>query len=201
MIFGLFTRKTSQSLIDALHGEIMAQARQTAFYSEYGVPDTLEGRFEMVALHGALAVRRLTQLPNPGPDMAQELMDAIFRHFDVALREIGVGDLTVPKRMKTLAAGFLGRARSYLATLDGPGRENLTQALARNVFGLGESEDKPVTSPEQLAQSGAVRLAVYVRTLEAAYGSANLREFLAGKVPAVDPAAIAVVPSGPGVTA
>jgi len=198
LVFGLFARKSSLTLIDAIHGEIMAQARQSAFYSEYGVPDTLEGRFEMVALHGALAVRRLTQLPQPGPDMAQELIDAIFRHFDVALREIGVGDLTVPKRMKNLAAGFLGRARSYLATIDGPGRENLTQALARNVFGLGESEEKPETSAERLRESGAVRLAVYVRALEAAYGGANLREFLAGKVPAVDPAAIAVLPAGHG---
>lgn len=190
MIFNLFRRNANEDLIDALHGEIMAQARQSAFFTGYGVPDSVEGRFEMVALHGAMAIRRLMQLPQPGPALAQDVTDAIFRHFDDALREMGVGDLTVPKRMKKLASGFLGRAKSYRAALDGPGRESLTQAIARNIYGLGESEDQPETSPQALKDSGAVRMAVYVRTLETVYASARIEDFLAGKLPAVEAAGV-----------
>ena len=67
-----------------------------------GVPDTFEGRFESLTLHAALLVRRLRAAEAPGPDMAQHLVDTVFRHFDRTLREMGVGDTTVPKRMKLL---------------------------------------------------------------------------------------------------
>lgn len=181
MIFGLFRRKANDDVIDAIHGEIMAQARQSAFFANHGVPDTVEGRFEMVALHGALAIRRLEQLAAPGPELAQELTDSIFRHFEVALREMGVGDMTVPKRMKKLASGFLGRTARYRAALEAGDLAPLIQALGHNVFGEGEG---PGVGQKPDA-AGAVALAHYVAALEKVYAGAGLEGFMAGRVPGV----------------
>src|SRR4051812_10164704 len=87
MIFGLFRRSSNQAIIDRLHGEIMASARQPALFLDFGAPDTLEGRFEALTLIATLHVRRLMALGPPGPEIAQQLTDALFAHFDVALRE------------------------------------------------------------------------------------------------------------------
>ncbi len=104
----LFGRASNRRLIERLHGEIVAAARNRVLFTDFGIEDTFEGRFESVVLHAALALRRLHALPAPGPDIAQDLADALFRNFEVALREIGVGDANVPKRMKAMAEAFLG---------------------------------------------------------------------------------------------
>ncbi len=133
----LLGRKQAQAnrrTIEALHDGIVAAARQPAFYLDYGVADTFEGRFEMLALLAGLALRRLNATAAPGPEVAQRLVDTLFRKLDPALREMGVGDLAIPKRMKRLASDFLGRNAAYDAALrqDGSG---LAAALSRNVFG------------------------------------------------------------------
>src|SRR6476620_7868248 len=107
MIFGLFRRSANERVIERLHGEIMAAVRQPSLYADYGVPDTFEGRFEMLILLSTLVVRRLAKLPSPGPEIAQDLTDKIFSEIDAAMREMGVGDLAVPKRIKKMAAAFL----------------------------------------------------------------------------------------------
>jgi cytochrome b pre-mRNA-processing protein 3 len=111
----LFRRAANGRVIDRLHGDIMAAARQPALYLRLGVPDTFEGRFEIFGLLAIATIRRLRELPPPGAEMAQDLTDAIFRHLDIMLREMGVGDLTVPKRVRALAAVFVDRARVYTA--------------------------------------------------------------------------------------
>jgi cytochrome b pre-mRNA-processing protein 3 len=105
-------RRANRTLIDQLHGKIVAAARRPALYAELGVPDTYDGRFEMVALHAGLVMRRLTGLSGMGEELAQELADSVFRHFDVALREIGIGDVAVPKRLKRMAEAFYGRNKA-----------------------------------------------------------------------------------------
>src|SRR5271165_3215938 len=113
----MLQRSRNVRVIDRLHGEIVAAARRPVFYREFGVEDTFEGRFEVFTLHAVLSIRQLGRYPSPGRDMAQDLTDSIFRHFDVMLREIGVGDLSVPKRVKSMAEAFLGRAAAYDAAL------------------------------------------------------------------------------------
>ena len=88
-VFNLFRKSRNRPLIDRLHGEIMAGARQPVFFVEYGVADTLEGRFEILCLVSTIALRAMSALPEPGPGIAQEVTDSLFAHFDVALREIG----------------------------------------------------------------------------------------------------------------
>ena len=178
MIFRLFRKNPNEALIARLHGEIMTQARNPLLFMDYGVADTPEGRFEMVALHVLAAVRRLNGLPEPGPLLAQELTDAMFAHFDIAFREMGVADTTVPKRMKKYASAWLGRARVYGAELDGGSQPALAEALARNVYGSTDAH---------LPQ--AQRLSRYLFALEAIAGRAGLEEFTQGPAPSADPAA------------
>ncbi len=176
MIFKLFRRNPNEALITRLHGEIMTHARNPVLFTDYGVADTPEGRFEMVALHVLMAVRRLNECPSPGPELAQDLTDAMFRHFDIAFREMGISDTTVPKRMKKFASAWLGRARAYGAALDAGDELALSEALARNVYGIsGEA-------PEQ-----ARRLSRYMVEVGQAFREAPVETFLTGELPSLGP--------------
>ena len=179
MVFGWFRKKPHEAVIARLHGEIMAQARNPVLFTDYGVADTPEGRFEMVALHVLAAVRGLAAQPEPGPELAQELTDAMFTHVDIAFREMGVSDTTVPKRMKKYASAWLGRARVYGSALDAGDAAELAKALARNVHGEVE------TTPAE-----AHRLARYLMALEKSCRAASLAPFAEGPPPAIDPASI-----------
>src|SRR5262245_49562483 len=109
----IWSRRTPRkATINALYGTIVAQARLPAFYMSYGVPDTVEGRFELLVLHHALTARRLAGEPATAP-LGPALFDHFCRDLDHNLREMGVGDLTVPKRMTGFAEAFFGRARAY----------------------------------------------------------------------------------------
>ena len=173
MIFAMFRRSGNQKVIDRLHGDIVAAVRQPALYADYGVEDTFEGRFELLTLFATLLVRRLALLPSPAPEAAQELTDRIFSELDAAMREMGVGDLAVPKRIKKFAAAFLGRRNAYDAALGAASQDQLVAALARNVFGLH--------TPEGTAK--AMRLARYALAAEAALGAASLETLMKGSAP------------------
>ena len=130
MILGLFRKNPRAPLVDGLHRRVAEAARAPVLYARLGVPDTVEGRFEALALHLVLVLRRLRRLPPPAKEVAQDLVDAFFRHLDATLREIGVGDMGVPKRMKKLAQAFYGRAASYDAALDSADTVRVAAALA-----------------------------------------------------------------------
>lgn len=118
---------------------IVAQARDSAFYVGYGVPDTVDGRFDLVVLHLWMVLRRL----GPAAD-SQKLAQGLFDHFcgdmDANLREMGVGDMTVPKRMQAFGEAFYGRSVAYDAAL-AEGHDALARALDKNVFN-GRSPDQ-----------------------------------------------------------
>lgn len=108
-------------------------SRRPEFFGPDRVADTMEGRFEMMALNGALAMLRLQADPGLRP-LAQEFADRLFSQFDAGLREAGTGDTVVPKRMHKLAGDFYGRMDAYRAALADPA--GLERALARNVWRL-----------------------------------------------------------------
>jgi cytochrome b pre-mRNA-processing protein 3 len=118
----------------ALYGAAVAAARAPAYFVQLGVADTLDGRFDLVGLFAALVIRRLRALPGPGPALAQAVFDAMFADMDFNLRELGVGDLSLPKRMKEMWEGFHGRALAYQAVLEAGDLQGLEAALARNVW-------------------------------------------------------------------
>lgn len=128
---GLFRAKTAPE-VTALYQAIVAQARRPGFYARHGVPDSVDGRFELIALHMFLVLQRLKAV---GEDaVAQQLFDTMFADMDQSLREMGAGDLGVARRVRAMAEGLYGRIAAYEAGLEGDD-ERLTQALRRNLFG------------------------------------------------------------------
>ncbi|GJD99043.1 ubiquinol-cytochrome C chaperone family protein [Methylobacterium isbiliense] len=186
MIRNLFRRDDGRRrVIEALHVRINAAARQPGLYLALGVPDTVEGRFETLCLHVILVLRRLRQLPAPAEDVAQDLVDSVFAQLDSSLRELGVGDLGVAKRMKKLAQAFYGRAGAYDAALDAGDRPALAVALARNVLARDEAE-------------AGTPLAAYVAAAAEALGRQDLDALLGHGPVLPDPAAFASPAGNPG---
>ena len=141
-MFGLFKTAKWRQQARILYTVISAVSREPALYLTFGVPDTVEGRFESLSLHVSLVLRRLKALPPPALDVSKDLVDLFFGDLDGALRELGVGDLSVGKKIKLLAQAFYGQAKAFDAALaPGAAPEALEAALARNVLGLGGEVD------------------------------------------------------------
>lgn len=112
------------------------QARLPMFYVDMGVPDTIDGRFDMICLHCYLLMHRLNKLGDKeSKKLAQKLFDVLFRQMDFSLRELGIGDLSVPKHMKRMMQGFNGRAHNYAQAIYNDDRPALENALINNVYG------------------------------------------------------------------
>ncbi|MBK5656489.1 MAG: ubiquinol-cytochrome C chaperone family protein [Rhizobium sp.] len=118
---------------------IVTQAREPLFYRDLGVPDTVNGRFDLLLMHLWLVLRRLKSV-EAGADLSQALFDHFCIDMDDNLREMGVGDLTVPKRMQAFGEAFYGRTAAYdLALTDGD--EALAQSFCKNILN-GQNMDK-----------------------------------------------------------
>lgn len=119
---------------EALYEAAIRQARQPGFYAALGVPDTVEGRFELYNLHVVLLLHRLKGADSAASETAQALFDAFVGALDNSLREMGVGDLTVPKKMRRLGEAIYGRVRAYDAGLAVQDRAAISALLERTVF-------------------------------------------------------------------
>jgi cytochrome b pre-mRNA-processing protein 3 len=183
MILKLFRRTPRVTTIATLYGVIVAQARLPAFYARYGVPDTAEGRLEMIILHAILLLSRLEAGDGPARPLGQALFDYFCSDIDGNLREMGVGDLAVPRKMKAIAEAFYGRKRAYEAALAAPDVEPLQAALTRNV------PAGTITDPTRMAW-----LAAYVRASFRKLAATDEAALLDGRVDFPDPASF-VAPS------
>jgi cytochrome b pre-mRNA-processing protein 3 len=181
MKFPLFRRRARSDTISTLYGTIVAQARLACFYREYGVRDTVDGRFDLLVLHLALVLDRLADEPQ-----LRELGQALFDHFctdmDRNLREMGVGDLSVPRHMQRVGEAFYGRAQAYRAALARDGEQSLVEALERNIYG-----------EEAANRAAAPRLAAYIRETVGDLSVQPASQVLAGKLTMLDPAATVLV--------
>jgi cytochrome b pre-mRNA-processing protein 3 len=153
MPFSPFRRNRAFRTIAAVYGAIVAQARLPVFYRDFGVPDTPDGRLDMVMLHAILVMRRAEHGDQPVRRLGQGLFDHFCQDMDGNLREMGVGDLAVPKRMKRIGESFFGRRGAYDAAF-AEGDKALVAALQRNVF-------------DGAASAGTHALALYVRQADA----------------------------------
>lgn len=138
-MFGLGAKRQRRERAFVLYARAVAQAREPAFYAVMGVPDTVDGRFEMIALHVYLILRRLRAEGEAAAALSQDLFDAMFADMDRSLREMGVGDLSVGKRVKAMARGFYGRIKAYDDGLASADSGDLCEALRRNLYGTGEA--------------------------------------------------------------
>ena len=145
---GLFRRGRHERAGFQLYTTTVAAARDPFLYTDCGVPDTLDGRFDLIGLHAFLVIHRLTREPEPGPALAQALFDAMFSDMDINLRELGVGDLSVGRKVKVMWDAFHGRSRVYSEALESEG-EALETAIARNV---GRGAPPPDGAAERLSR-------------------------------------------------
>lgn len=164
VIFGLFGRKPDRTApVNALLARIVAASREPALYREGRIPDDFEGRFEALTLHLFLVLRRLRDLPAPAAEAAQELVDANFAYLELGFRQGGVGDVSVPRRMKQIGRSFYGRVGAYEEALASAEPSALEKALARNVA----------------PQADAAALARHARAAAAALAALGLEDILA----------------------
>jgi cytochrome b pre-mRNA-processing protein 3 len=177
MLFHLFRRKSRDHIIASLYGAIVAQARSPAFYQICGVPDTVTGRMEMIMLHVILVLARFEEEGEPIRRLGQDLFDAFCCDMDACLREMEVGDLAVPRRMREIGGAFYARQAVYRAALAASDEASLAAALSRNVFRAAGRPD-----------SGC-RLASYVRLAASALAAHDTGSFERAQVVFPDPAA------------
>ncbi|MGC8475492.1 MAG: ubiquinol-cytochrome C chaperone family protein [Acetobacteraceae bacterium] len=166
-----FSRRRHERAGFALYTALAAAARDPALFLRHRVPDTLDGRFDALALYGVLVMTRLSAAPPPGPAVAQAVFDAMFSDLDLTLREMGAGDPTVPRKMKAMWDALHGRALAYQQALKQDADEALISALARNVW-----RGNP---PDAAAVAGLARL---VRAQAAHLSEQPLSALFAGEV-------------------
>jgi cytochrome b pre-mRNA-processing protein 3 len=175
------SRRNSQNRAAELaFARVVGQARQRVFFTDFGVPDTLDGRFELLCLHAFLYLHRLKRERPRSEPLAQLFFDRMFADLDRSLREIGVGDLSVGRHVRRMAEGFYGRVRAYEEGLSG-GDGVLQAALARNLFG---------TAPAGAA-APLDRAAAYVRAQADVLGRQEAAALLAGEIAFTAPEAVA----------
>ena len=134
MIFSLFRKETAQEkAASLLYEAIVAQSRQTVFYLDYQVEDSVTGRFEMIVLHSYLLFHRLRDEDEEAKALGQAVFDRFFKDMDHSLREIGIGDLSVPKKIKKMAQAFFGHVEAYDAGRE-EGDQSFADALSRNIY-------------------------------------------------------------------
>lgn len=136
----IFKPRPARVAGQALYEAATIQARQPAFYERLGAPDTVEGRFELYSLHVVLLLNRLKG--EDAGDASQALFDTYVSALDNTLREMGVGDLTVPKKMRKLGQAFYGRAKAYDSILPDRDRAELTALLERTVYDEAPSDGR-----------------------------------------------------------
>ncbi|MAV87324.1 MAG: ubiquinol-cytochrome C chaperone family protein [Rhodospirillaceae bacterium] len=133
-LLSFFKKPKYDKKVLALYNTIVRVSRTPILYSKYGVADTLIGRFDLIVLHCFVVIRRLNQHGDEGVLKSQELFDVMFIDIDRSLREIGVGDAGLGKKVKSLATAFYGRLGSYGEAIDSKDSKTLIESLKRNLF-------------------------------------------------------------------
>lgn len=161
IVLHLLTKKgrLSRERAKDLYAQVVKASRNPVFYTAYGIPDTVEGRFEMVCLHGGVLVNRLSR-PDMGAEgrmLAQAFFDVMFINLDWSIREAGVGDLAVPRRIKKMMSDFKGRSFAYDEAVKAGGGE-VEHALTRNLYADGKPTPDVLAAMARYLQSCVVEL-------------------------------------------
>ncbi|WP_142846919.1 ubiquinol-cytochrome C chaperone family protein [Telmatospirillum sp. J64-1] len=185
--FRLFKRPRFENEAHDLYASLVGQSRLPIFYTEYGVEDTVDGRFDLLAIHAFLVMRRLKIAAAAGTpdaaDLSQALFDLMFADMDVNLREMGVGDMGVSTRVKKMAQAFYGRVAAYEAGLESEITEedgdSLQKALRRNLYRKMDVTDDAVAA-----------MAAYMRRQDKFLAGQTAEDLMAGRVTFTAPEAV-----------
>lgn len=138
-------RRRQSTTAETLYAATVEVARDPQLFTNFGVNDDVDGRFDALALAVALVMRRLKDCGEDGKELSQQLFDSMFADMDLSLREMGAGDLGVAKRVRVMAEGFMGRLDAYAAALDAGDKDALAAALTRNLL-RGDAANNPQES-------------------------------------------------------
>ena len=150
-----------------IYGVIVTQARRAAFYADLGVPDIPSGRYEMVVVHLVLVLERLRSAPTAGADLPRLLVEAFIADMDDSLREMGTGDLTVPRKVRRAATGLYERSVAYQEALAASDGGALAAVLREHTYADADAQSAP-------------RLAGYVQAAAAALAATDVGQVAAG---------------------
>lgn len=157
MILSLFRKSVDAEAVYAVYSAIVAQSRQPRFYADWGVPDTVTGRFDMICLHLSLLFGRLRTEARPAPDFSQAVYDLFFRDMDRSLREMGAGDLAVPKKIQKMGSLFYGLMANLNEAIATGDADRVEAVVARNVFEGQSSEGSVALARYLLAETERLR--------------------------------------------
>lgn len=147
------------------YNAIVAQSRQPRFYAEWGVPDTVTGRFDMISLHMALVFRQLRNQSDRASKFSQDLFDLFFLDMDRSLREAGTGDISIPKRIQKMGALFYGLLERLNVALDSGDKDELTAILKRNLVAEGTDDAELQRLSDYVAAANAQLAGLEIETL------------------------------------
>ena len=173
----LFSRRRDARRIVEFYGAVVAQARREEFYRDFSVPDTIDGRFDMVALHVFLTMHRLKGEGPEAATWARRLYETMVADFDRSLREMGVGDSGIGRRVTAMVRGVDGRLQAYGAAIADADDRALEVALDNNLYGTVRDVDPAVLAA----------MAGYVRRQVGALAEQALTDILAGTIRFVPP--------------
>ena len=129
-----FKKKKYEKVSNDIYQKIVNFSRNKIFYTKYSVPDTIDGRFDMLVLITIIVVHRLSKIKNEGSELSQKIFDIVFKDLDYSLRELGAGDVSVANNMKKLISSYMGRQKIYLKAFKNDDEKFLAKAFKNNIF-------------------------------------------------------------------
>ncbi len=187
----MFSRNPHEAAARQLYEAVVAQSRQPEFYRRFAVPDSVDGRFEMLLLHSFLLFHRLKGQGEEAKDLGQTLFDIMVFHLDQSIRLSGVGDLKVGPRLKAMGEAFYGRSQAYETALASEKKNSLEEALTRNVYGSCRGEDAALPGEPVLSA-----LAGYVREAVESLAEVPLSALMSGRISFPQPSAAGISERG-----
>ena len=129
-----FKKKKYEKVSNDIYQKIVNFSRNKIFYTKYSVPDTIDGRFDMLVLITIIVVHRLSKIKNEGSELSQKIFDIVFKDLDYSLRELGAGDVSVANNMKKLISSYMGRQKIYVKAFKSEDEKLLALAFKNNIF-------------------------------------------------------------------
>ena len=129
-----YKKKKFETISNDIYQKIVNFSRNKIFYTKYNVPDTIDGRFDMLVLITIIVVYRLSKIKNEGSELSQMIFDVVFKDLDYSLRELGAGDVSVANNMKKLISSYMGRQKIYVKAFKSKDEKLLALAFKNNIF-------------------------------------------------------------------
>tara|TARA_Y100000589_G_C26658325_1_gene428878 strand:- start:6 stop:518 length:513 start_codon:yes stop_codon:yes gene_type:complete len=136
-----FKKKKYETVPNDIYQKIVKFSRNKMFYTKFKVPDTIDGRFDMLTLITIIVVFRLSKIKDDGVKLSQKIFDIIFKDLDFSLRELGAGDVSVANNMKKLISSYMGRQKIYLKAFKNDDEKFLATAFKNNIFRNNDQKD------------------------------------------------------------